>query len=91
VGQNDAANRPTRLRTAWYRWHGRAREVGFQRSRVRRGQLANPWQPTERRWEWSPTVFNGDLEEQKVLATGVYGTHLVSVRGSYDDVNRLVH
>jgi threonine synthase len=30
-----------------------------------------------------------DLEEQKVLATGVYGTHLVAVRGSYDDVNRL--
>jgi threonine synthase len=30
-----------------------------------------------------------DLEEQKVLATGVYGTHLVKVQGSYDDVNRL--
>ena len=30
-----------------------------------------------------------DLEEQKILATGVYGTNLVSVRGSYDDVNRL--
>ena len=30
-----------------------------------------------------------DLEEQKVLATGVYGTRLVAVRGSYDDVNRL--
>jgi threonine synthase len=30
-----------------------------------------------------------DLEEQKVLATGVYGTHLVKVDGSYDDVNRL--
>jgi threonine synthase len=30
-----------------------------------------------------------DLEEQKVLATGVYGTKLVSVRGNYDDVNRL--
>jgi threonine synthase len=30
-----------------------------------------------------------DLEEQKVLATGVYGTKLVKVRGSYDDVNRL--
>jgi threonine synthase len=30
-----------------------------------------------------------DLEEQKVLATGIYGTHLVAVRGSYDDVNRL--
>jgi threonine synthase len=30
-----------------------------------------------------------DLEEQKVVATGVYGTHLVAVRGTYDDVNRL--
>ena len=30
-----------------------------------------------------------ELEEQKVLATGVYGTNLVAVRGSYDDVNRL--
>ncbi len=30
-----------------------------------------------------------DLEEQKVLATGVYGTNLVGVEGSYDDVNRL--
>jgi len=30
-----------------------------------------------------------DLEEQKVLATGVYGAHVVSVRGNYDDVNRL--
>ncbi|MFY9469720.1 MAG: threonine synthase [Solirubrobacterales bacterium] len=30
-----------------------------------------------------------DLEEQKILATGVYGTELVGVRGNYDDVNRL--
>jgi threonine synthase len=30
-----------------------------------------------------------DLEEQKVLATGVYGTKLVAVQGNYDDVNRL--
>ena len=30
-----------------------------------------------------------DLEDQKVLATGVYGTNLVAVRGTYDDVNRL--
>jgi threonine synthase len=30
-----------------------------------------------------------DLEEQKILATGVYGTHLVAVNGNYDDVNRL--
>ncbi len=30
-----------------------------------------------------------DLEEQKLLATGVYGTELVGVEGNYDDVNRL--
>lgn len=30
-----------------------------------------------------------DLEEQKILSTGVYGTRLVRVRGNYDDVNRL--
>jgi len=30
-----------------------------------------------------------NLEEQKLLATGIYGTNLVGVRGTYDDVNRL--
>src|SRR4051794_37764607 len=30
-----------------------------------------------------------ELEEQKILATGVYGTNLVAVEGTYDDVNRL--
>jgi threonine synthase len=30
-----------------------------------------------------------DLEEQKILATGIYGTRLVAVDGNYDDVNRL--
>ena len=30
-----------------------------------------------------------DLEEQKLLATDVYGTNLVGVKGNYDDVNRL--
>jgi threonine synthase len=30
-----------------------------------------------------------DLEEQKILATGIYGTNLVAVKGNYDDVNRL--
>jgi threonine synthase len=30
-----------------------------------------------------------NLEEQKLLATGVYGTTLVGVEGNYDDVNRL--
>jgi threonine synthase len=30
-----------------------------------------------------------DLEEQKIVATGIYGTTLVAVEGTYDDVNRL--
>jgi threonine synthase len=30
-----------------------------------------------------------DLEEQKIVATGIYGTTLVAVDGTYDDVNRL--
>jgi threonine synthase len=30
-----------------------------------------------------------DLEEQKFLATGIYGTRLVAVNGNYDEVNRL--
>jgi threonine synthase len=37
----------------------------------------------------SYVLIPADLEEQKVLATGVYGTKLVAVRGNYDDVNRL--
>ena len=30
-----------------------------------------------------------DLEEQKIVATAVYGTTLLAVDGTYDDVNRL--
>jgi threonine synthase len=30
-----------------------------------------------------------DLEEAKVLATSVYGAHVIAVRGTYDEVNRL--
>jgi threonine synthase len=30
-----------------------------------------------------------DLEEQKLLATAVYGTKLIGIKGNYDDVNRL--
>src|SRR5437899_2738385 len=38
---------------------------------------------------FGPLEVSYDLEEQKVLATGVYGTKLVAVHGNYDDVNRL--
>jgi threonine synthase len=37
----------------------------------------------------SYVLVPADLEEQKLLATAVYGTNLVGVRGNYDDVNRL--
>jgi threonine synthase len=37
----------------------------------------------------SYVLIPADLEEAKILATGVYGTNLVKVRGNYDDVNRL--
>jgi threonine synthase len=37
----------------------------------------------------SYVLVPADLEEQKLLATGIYGTNLVGVRGDYDDVNRL--
>jgi len=30
-----------------------------------------------------------DLEEQKIIATAIYGTTLLAVSGTYDDVNRL--
>ena len=30
-----------------------------------------------------------DLEEQKILATGVYGANVIAVNGNYDDVNKL--
>jgi threonine synthase len=37
----------------------------------------------------SYVLVPSDLEEQKLLATAVYGTKLIGVNGSYDDVNRL--
>jgi len=37
----------------------------------------------------SYVLVPSDLEEQKLLASGVYGTNLVGVRGNYDAVNRL--
>lgn len=37
----------------------------------------------------SYVLIPADLEEQKILATGVYGGNVVAVDGNYDDVNRL--
>jgi threonine synthase len=69
----------------------RARELGFQTiACASTGNLANAVAAHAAAAGLDSYVFiPADLEEQKVLATGVYGTNLVAVKGNYDDVNRL--
>src|SRR3954452_19513812 len=69
----------------------RARELGFEvLACASTGNLANSVAAHGAALGLDSYVFiPADLEEQKVLATGVYGTNLVKVRGNYDDVNRL--
>jgi threonine synthase len=69
----------------------RAREFGFQTvACASTGNLANAVAAHASAAGLESYVFiPSDLEEQKVLATGVYGGNLVAVRGNYDDVNRL--
>jgi threonine synthase len=69
----------------------RARELGFDTlACASTGNLANSVAAHGAALGMdSYVLIPADLEEQKVLATGVYGTHLVKVRGNYDDVNRL--
>jgi threonine synthase len=69
----------------------RARELGFETiACASTGNLANAVAAHAAAAGLESYVFiPSDLEEQKILATGVYGTNLVAVRGNYDDVNRL--
>src|SRR5947207_5646414 len=69
----------------------KARELGFDTvACASTGNLANAVAAHAAAAGLESYVFEpADLEEQKLLATGVYGTRLVGVRGSYDDVNRL--
>jgi threonine synthase len=69
----------------------RARELGFETiACASTGNLANSVAAHGAALGMDSYVFiPSDLEEQKVLATGVYGTKLVGVNGNYDDVNRL--
>jgi threonine synthase len=69
----------------------RARELGFKViACASTGNLANSVAAHGAALGLESYVFiPADLEEQKILATGVYGTNLVAVRGNYDDVNRL--
>jgi threonine synthase len=69
----------------------RARELGFKTiACASTGNLANSVAAHGAALGLDSYVFiPADLEEQKVLATGIYGTKLVAVKGNYDDVNRL--
>ena len=69
----------------------KAKELGFETiACASTGNLANAVAAHAAAAGLESYVFvPADLEEQKLLATGVYGTRLVGVRGNYDDVNRL--
>ena len=69
----------------------RARELGFETvACASTGNLANAVAAHASAGGFDSYVFvPANLEEQKLLATGVYDTKLVGVRGTYDDVNRL--
>src|SRR5215211_6959648 len=69
----------------------KARELGFETvACASTGNLANAVAAHAAAAGLESYVFvPADLEEQKLLATGVYGTKLVAVRGTYDEVNRL--
>jgi threonine synthase len=69
----------------------KARELGFETvACASTGNLANAVAAHAAACGLRSFVFVPvDLEEQKLLATAVYGTRLVGIRGNYDDVNRL--
>src|SRR3954449_12335604 len=69
----------------------KAQELGFETvACASTGNLANAVAAHAAAAGLDSYVFvPSDLEEQKLLATGIYGTKLVGIRGTYDDVNRL--
>jgi threonine synthase len=69
----------------------KAQELGFDTvACASTGNLANAVAAHSAAAGLASYVFvPANLEEQKLLATGVYGTNLVGVRGDYDAVNRL--
>jgi len=69
----------------------RARELGFDTlACASTGNLANSVAAFGAALGMPSYVFiPADLEEQKILATGIYGTNVIKVDGNYDDVNRL--
>jgi threonine synthase len=68
-----------------------ARELGFSvLACPSTGNLANAVAAAAARAGIRSVVFvPSNLEQQKIVTTAVYGTTLVAVEGTYDDVNRL--
>ncbi len=68
-----------------------ARELGFKvLACPSTGNLANAVAAAAARAGITSVVFVPEnLEQQKILASAVYGTTLVAVQGNYDDVNKL--
>jgi threonine synthase len=69
----------------------RARELGFKvLACASTGNLANSVAAHAAALGLeSYVLIPADLEEQKILATGIYGTKVVAIDGDYDEVNRL--
>jgi threonine synthase len=69
----------------------RAQELGFETvACASTGNLANAVSAHAAAAGLPSYVFiPADLEEEKILATGAYGTNVVAIRGNYDAVNRL--
>jgi threonine synthase len=68
-----------------------ARSMGFSTvACASTGNLANAVAAHAARAGMRSFVFiPADLETGKITTTGVYGSHIVAVKGNYDDVNRL--
>src|SRR3954454_6548020 len=69
----------------------RAIELGFETvACASTGNLANAVAAHAAAARLPSYVFiPADLEQEKILATGAYGTQIVAIRGNYDAVNRL--
>jgi threonine synthase len=69
----------------------KAQELGYQTiACASTGNLANSVAAHAAAAGLESYVFvPSDLEEQKIIATAIYGTTLLAVKGNYDDVNRL--
>ncbi len=69
----------------------KAKELGFETvACASTGNLANAVAAHAAAAGLESYVFvPSNLEEQKLLATGIYGTNLIGINGNYDDVNRL--